>query len=33
MAKFEKLEADNLKQKEGYESQIYELEKSHIRSV
>jgi hypothetical protein len=31
MAKFDKLEADNLKQKEEYEGKIYGLEKNHIR--
>ena len=31
MAKFDKLEADNLKQKEEYEGKIYALEKNHIR--
>ena len=33
MAKFDKLEGDNLKQKEEYEGKIYALEKNHIRSV
>jgi hypothetical protein len=31
MAKFDKLEGDNLKQKEEYEGKIYGLEKNHIR--
>ncbi len=31
MAKFDKLEADNLKQMEEYEGKIYGLEKNHIR--
>ncbi len=31
MSKFEKLESDNIKQKDTYENQIYELERSHIR--
>ena len=31
MSKFDGLESEHLKQKEEYETKIYQLEKSHIR--